>query len=281
MNFAILGGTHGNEPIGVHVIQHFKSFNQKTFLHHFETFHANPKAFQKKVRYIDSDLNRAFGSEIPIEGNEKNESIMLKNKIIGKFNFIIDLHTTTSNMGITVIITHLDSNSLNAACSLKLKFPELKIIISMRAGKDCPYTTQMTSSALTIEVGPVANNVVKAELVLKTIDLVEALLNFPFNQDFKNLKFDCYQTKGIIHYPSLVDQNTAPWFVHPELEGKDFIELKKGSPVFINSLKNTIYHEGNAIYPLFINEAAYQENNIAMEYADKLINFELFTLRQS
>ena len=269
MKFAILGGTHGNEPVGITVIENLKILTQKKYYHSFEAFHANPAAFQKKVRYVDSDLNRAFGHEPPIDGNEKVESQKLKQMIIGKFDFLIDLHTTTSNMGLTIILTHLDSNSLTAACHLKENFPELKIIVSMRAGQDCPYTTQMAPSALTVEVGPVANNVIKADLVLKSLGIVECLLDFPFNKKFNYSDFECFKTKGVLHYPPPKEEKPLRWMVHPDVEEKDFVEIKNGSPLFINSRHEIIKHTGESIYPLFINEAAYQENNIAMEYAGK------------
>lgn len=122
MNFAILGGTHGNEPVGIKVINGLNSTDTKNFVHDFKTFLANPKAYELGKRYVDSDLNRAFGKSGSSKGYEKKRSEELKGLIDGKFDFILDLHTTTSNMGLTVILTRLDEISLKAACFLKKKY---------------------------------------------------------------------------------------------------------------------------------------------------------------
>lgn len=261
MKFAILGGTHGNEPTGIKVVEHLAR-TEKCYHNSFKAFFANPVAYEKRTRYVDSDLNRAFGAgNKNAKGYEKLRAKELSNEISGHYDTLLDLHTTTSNMGTTVILTHLDEVSLKSACYLKKQNPELTIIVSVRAGKQCPYTTHMTQSGLTIEIGPIANNVVKSELVLKTYKLIEDLLNFDFKEDFDYSTIDCFKTIGIMDYPS---ENLM---LHPLVDGHDFQALENGSPLFIDIQSNVINYEGKTIYPLFINEAAYQENNTAMEYA--------------
>ena len=59
--------------------------------------------------------------------------------------------------------------------------------------------------------------------------------------------------------------------VHPSLENKDFKPLQKKAPLFINTGKEEIFYEGEeGLYPFFINEAAYQENKVAMILAKKV-----------
>lgn len=262
MKIAVIGGTHGNEPTGIEVIKHLEATSPK-FQNEYKTFFGNPKAYELGKRYVDTDLNRAFGKTGSSRGNETERLQALEKEIVGHYDFILDLHTTTSNMGPTVILTHLDEASIRAACWLKENNPELVIIVSSRAGSDCPYTTSMASSGLTVEIGPVANNVVKAELVLLTHKLVTELLNFDFQKTWELSAIECYHTQGIESYPD------GKWMVHPDIDGHDFVEVREGDPVFINMEGEIVPHKGETVHPLFINEAAYQENNTAYEYATK------------
>jgi len=264
MKLAIIGGTHGNEPVGIKVIEALQDNNKITYKNEFKTFLGNPKAYEIGKRYVDSDLNRAFGKTGTSKGYETERSAELTKEISGNFNFIFDLHTTTANMGLTVILTHLDDASLKSACYLKKLNPELKIIVSVRAGMECPYTSHMASSGLTIEVGPVANNVVNSELVLATYKMTKEILDFDFEEDFDYSSVECFKTIGLMSYPE-----KGKWMVHPSVDGHDFRKLDNGEALFINIDGEEKNYEGETIYPLFINEAAYQENNTAMEYAIK------------
>lgn len=261
MKFAIIGGTHGNEPVGIKALEGIKG---NSYLNEFKTYIGNPKAQEMGKRYVDSDLNRAFGGDDSAKGYERERSKYLVGEIKGEADFLLDLHTTTSNMGLTVILTRLDEISLKSACYLKKLNPNLVIIISVRAGKDCPYTTQMAPSGLTVEVGPVANNVINSYLVLETKKMVEQLLNFDFKEEYNYQDFDCFKTLGLMSYPESGD-----WMLHPNVDGHDFRELKNGDPLFINIQGDMLAYEGESVYPLFVNEAAYQENNTAIEYAIK------------
>ncbi|MEQ2177619.1 hypothetical protein GOODEAATRI_005416 [Goodea atripinnis] len=62
---AIFGGTHGNEMSGVTLVnlwmQNSAEIQRKEV--DIEPFITNPKAVEKCVRYVDTDLNRAFTQE--------------------------------------------------------------------------------------------------------------------------------------------------------------------------------------------------------------------------
>jgi succinylglutamate desuccinylase len=262
MKFAIIGGTHGNEPVGIKSIENLTIKSQH---HSYQTFVGNPKAYNIQKRYVDSDLNRSFGDSGKAKGYELERSKELTDQIQGQFDFILDLHTTTSNMGLTVILTKIDETSLRAACYLQELIPDLKIIVSMRAGADCPYTSALAQSALTVEFGPVSNNVVATSLVKSMHDLINKVLSFDFKQNYNYEKIECYQVFGIQSYPE-----QGGWMIHQDVDGHDFNALKSGDPIFTNINDEEITYKGeNTIYPLFVNEAAYQENNTAMEVALK------------
>ncbi len=264
MKIALVGGTHGNEPVGIEVMSLFK-LTKKSFTNDYQSFWGNPKAFEQKRRYIDCDLNRAFGKNAIRKGYEGERAKKLEEEIKGSFDFCIDLHTTTSNMGLTAILNNTHPLTQKAARFLKLEMPEVTLIEEDKLDKECNHLNRLCPAGLTIEVGPVANNVVNAELVLKTHKIVEKLLNFDFNFEVKQTPIEVYKMLGVRKYPE-----KKGWYIHPSLEGADFTELKKGAPLFINIDREVIeLEEEGPIYPFFINEAAYLEHQSAFLVAEK------------
>lgn len=268
MRIALVGGTHGNEPVGIEVMSLFR-LSQQTYKNDYQCFWGNPKAFELKKRYVDSDLNRAFGEQGKPKGYEKERAEILTNEIQGHFDFCIDLHTTTSNMGCTAILNNTHPLTQKAALSLKKFFPKLILIEEKELDHQCNHLNCLCPAGLTIEVGPVANNVINADLVLKTYTIVEHLLNFNFADDILKFDFEVFKMLRQQDYP-----NRAGWYVHPQLEGHDFIEMKKGFPWFIN-IKNEVMtmEEEGPLYPFFVNEAAYLENKSAFLIAEKKHQF--------
>lgn len=265
MRFAIVGATHGNEFTGLEVCKVLDK-NQKKYLHEYQTFIGNPEAVKLKKRYVDSDLNRSYGKHGIATGYEAQRSKEMTEAIHGKFDFLVDIHTTTSNMGMTLILTDVNEYSLNAACFLKEKFPHIKLIISVRAGDDCPYTPGLTAAGFTVEVGPIANSIVKASLVLECLEMMEELLNYDFSNKYDYSQYEVYRTHEIQYYPE-----EEGWYIHPDVDYNDFCTLSPGDPLFMNAYREVKNYEGTeVVYPLFINEAAYLENNIAMELSTKV-----------
>ena len=117
-NVAVLGGTHGNERIGVELTNEWAKTSNPFFCSTFSTkiVQANSEAIQKNIRYVDSDLNRQF-TAAALDGeecsNEKeiasklNQLLGVKNSInqaVGA-DFIIDLHSSTASTGIVLMIS--------------------------------------------------------------------------------------------------------------------------------------------------------------------------------
>lgn len=264
MNIVILGGTHGNEFTGVEVIKNLKDKPVDDFVHNYELIFANPKSHEIKKRFVDYDLNRSFGKDGQAHGYEKQRAAEIRTQVEGKFDFLIDLHTTTSNMGLTVILNYKNHLTLNAACFLKSKFPELKIIMGSDDGSRSPFVGSLCSAGLTIEVGPIANNLVHANLVFVCQQMVEQLLCWDFKKDFVKKDIEVYQTTESYFYPK------GNWYLHPEFDGTDFEELKPGDPIMINPVSEEFHFDGDkSTYPFFINEAAYFDAKIAFSTSYK------------
>ena len=143
-SIVICGGTHGNETNGVMLARYFNSLLLSNPFPHdplwknyqsidsLKVVFSNPEAMKQNVRYIDEDLNRCFllndlskrNYDTSKELNSRNVTYERKrsqklNKILGpkgsskSTDLIIDLHTTTSNTKINMIMSPKDEVNVN------------------------------------------------------------------------------------------------------------------------------------------------------------------------
>ena len=111
---AIVGGTHGNELTGAYLVKKFERNSDLIKRSSFEslTLLANPRAFGANLRYVDRDLNRCFTHEDLTNLNltsyedlrAKEIEQILSPKLDSQVDLIIDCHSTTANLGITLIL---------------------------------------------------------------------------------------------------------------------------------------------------------------------------------
>jgi aspartoacylase len=283
---AITGGTHGNELTGVYLINKFKTDPAIVKREGFETIimHTNKKAIEKCTRYIDNDLNRAFG-EKDLEDGAKSSyediSAKLINQVLGpkgtdnpNVDFIVDLHSTTSNMGLSVVIDIGSQLTWQVAAYLKDIEPKVNIFRWMGDTGDAPFVNSIAKNGFAIEVGAVPQGVLRADLLFETEKLVHHILDFfeklnrgEFKKSYKSIEI--YDFTELVDFPRDEDGNIIA-MVHPQLQDNDYTRIEKGDPLFI-SLDGEIitYDKDEAIYPLFVNEAAYYEKGFAMCLARK------------
>lgn len=273
----IVGGTHGNEFTGVYLIKKIEQdpMARRTSFETMTLF-ANPKAFAANRRYIDKDLNRCFRRADLQNLNLMSYEDLRAREIDRQFgvkgdtpvNVIVDLHTTTANMGLTVMVDDHPFN-LGLAAYLKTVNPLVNVYALPESRRAASGLPSICAFGCTIEVGPVAQSVLNAEIFQQTEALVHTVLDYleQYNQG-KTLPFDqpfiFYRHVGTIDYP----RNGAgeiEAMVHPQLQFKDYQPLYPGDPIFLTFEGKTLFYEDSTpIYPVFINEAAYYEKGIAM-----------------
>ncbi|MDJ0730561.1 MAG: aspartoacylase [Crocosphaera sp.] len=276
---ALFGGTHGNEMTGIYLV---KKFLQNPFLLERSTlevfpFLSNPKAIRLRVRYTEIDLNRCFAPEdLENLDNILYEQLLAKTihqKLLNnQINFVVDLHSTTANMGLTIILSDTNNFHLQLCSYLSLIYPELKVLyyVSTEQNKLLRSNTEL---GLTIEVGAIPQRVLDADLFVKTEQVIYSLLDYldKYNQNqieekSHNLVF--YEVFERIDYPRKGEEITA--MIHPNLQSKDYQPVNSGDPLFITFEGETITYQGDStVYPVFINEAAYYEKGIAMCFTKK------------
>ncbi|MEH2417899.1 aspartoacylase [Nostoc sp.] len=277
---AIVGGTHGNEFTGAFLIKKFAQFPHLITRPNFETVTllANPNAFAVGRRYVEKDLNRCFLKQ-DLEDATLNSYEQLQAKsiqdILGsngdkQADFILDLHSSTANMGLTIILVNNHPLNLKLAAYLSDVSPLVRVYrCSFKSIEENPFVNSLCELGFAIEVGPIAQGVLKARLFQQTEELVHAVLDYleQFNQgEIPSTKetLILYDHLSVVDYPKKQD-GTIFGMIHPELQDKDYQALNPGDPIFLTFDDKTIVYEGTStVWPIFINEAAYYEKGIAM-----------------
>lgn len=275
---AIVGGTHGNELTGIYLVKKFERFPNAIARSSFEsiTLLANPKAYAIGRRYVDTDLNRCFHPQDLENAQLSNYEAIRAKEIYQRLaslpkeqtNLTIDLHTTTANMGLTIIPSTKHPFNLQLAAYLKSVNPSVKVY-RWKDENNSPFLRSISELGCAIEVGAVAQGVLDARLFQQTEELIYAILDFvdaynrgtPFPARDTFTIYQCLQT---IDYPRNEDGEIHA-MIHPGLQFRDYEAIKPGEPMFLTFDGRAIAYQGTStVYPVFINEAAYYEKGIAM-----------------
>ncbi len=280
----IVGGTHGNELTGIYLVKKFQQFPHLLHRPSLEctTLLANPDAIAANRRYIDRDLNRCFANEDLAnpaltsyeDKRAKQIAAQLGPKSQPKADVIIDLHSTTANMGLTILPSSRHPFNLRLAAYLSTLDPLVRVCCGLQCNQDAPMLRSLSPLGCTIEVGAIAQGVINADYLQQTERLVHHILDYldAVNQG-KDLpippSLEVYQVIASVDYPRNASGDLQA-MIHPHLQFKDYEPLCDGDPMFLTFTGESILYQGeNTVYPIFINEAAYYEKKIAMTLTHK------------
>ncbi len=276
---AIIGGTHGNEFTGAYLVRKFERFPDLIKRSSLETMAllGNPKAFEVAKRYIDEDLNRCFlEQDLQNPTLSSYEALRAKtlNQILGpkgnsQVDFLLDLHSTTANMDLTLILVNQNPFNLKLAAYLSSINPLVRIYSWTQPGRENSFLNSLCELGLAFEIGPIAQGLLNASSFQKMEELVYAVLDYleKFNQGTApptTNSLTLYQHLKVVDYPK-DRQGEIQAMVHPQLQDLDYSPLNPGDPMFLKFDGQSIAYEGEStVWPIFINEAAYYEKGIAM-----------------
>lgn len=278
----IVGGNHGNEFTGIYLVKKFHNHPDLVHRSSFETLSllGNPQAITARVRYVEKDLNRCFvqlsNEDKPANYEElraREIQTILKPKIPDIEDVIIDLHTTTSNMGLCIILGNRHPILLELAAVLNAINPLVKVYLHEQP-KGSGFLRSLSDLGFALEVGPVPQSILNAELFQQTEQLIYTSLDYFENYNLgknllRNNTLTVYRSIGVIDYPRSED-GEIQGMIHPQLQFRDYEPLHPGEPMFMTFSGEEIVYKGNDIvYPIFINEAAYYEKGIAMHISQK------------
>ncbi|MEH2434987.1 MAG: aspartoacylase [Nostoc sp.] len=280
---AIVGGNHGNELTGVHLVKKFQQYPNLIDRASFETLAllGNLKAIEEGKRYIDKDLNRCFtnqGLQNPQLSSYEDTRAKAIQQILQPQNqpfvdVIVDLHSTTANMGLSLIFCDMHPFLLRLGAYLSSINPMVKVFVNQQS-REGGFLRSLCELGFVIEVGAVAQNILNAELFQQTEQLIYGILDYfegcsQGNIPQINNTLTFYQYIKSVDYPRS-NCGEIKAMIHPHLQFRDYEPLNPGDPMFITFEGKDIFYEGEStVYPIFINEAAYYEKGIAMHLSQK------------
>ena len=280
----IAGGTHGNERTGVALVQHWQQnpaeIRGTTFA--TRTLLSNPDAIRRNIRFVDRDLNRSFLPHHLEDGAAKAYEIRRAREITvwmaaeqeKRRTFAIDLHTSTACMG-TTLITNSDPINLAIALAAQKELEGARVYSFADSDRINSCLRAAAHGGLGIEIGPIPQGVLRHEILEKTRTAVACVLAVleRFNRgelEPPDPQGPLYRHDRHVAFPE-TSPEAPPVFIHRALEGRDYLPLHPGQPIFAD-LAGRIWHfDGPEVrYPVFINEAAYYNENIAFSMTRKI-----------
>ncbi|MEK7525006.1 MAG: succinylglutamate desuccinylase/aspartoacylase family protein [Patescibacteria group bacterium] len=117
----VVGGLHGDESSGVDLVRRL----QKVGLNNIKAVVANPEAVGKKVRFLETDMNRSFGVETPISLEERRASNLKKEFLV--CDAVIDVHNTRAR-GTTCAITVCEPNKFHLGLATYFGFTKVVVM---------------------------------------------------------------------------------------------------------------------------------------------------------
>jgi len=289
----IVGGTHGNELTGIYLV---KQCQKEKLDENYSSFSlgyllANSRAIKENRRYIDIDLNRSFKlpdlSDANLQHYESKLAKTINNELgpkgQSKTDFIIDLHTSTANMQINIVITRIDKFHLQLASYLKQTLLDVTVTSEAELLGDHHFLESIAPNGVLIEIGSIAQGCIEYPIIEKTRQAMLACLEFVelYNNDSvpdlpEVLETFSYYSK--VKFP-LDEMGEISASVHPSLIGKAYPLLKKGDLIFKTFAGEDIPYSGETTHLSFINEAAYYDKKIAMCLCEQA-NYSLKTNRR-
>ncbi len=264
----------------------------------FRTPPGAARLLARRVRFVDVDLNRQFSAEVlasPASPEEPREIALAKalDKALGPKSsaspaqdLVIDLHTTTSNMGMTLVVQDMDSVSIGACAAVKEELEAdgipTRILWERTTREESPYLFSLGRHGVLVEVGPIATGIVEAGVVADMREATERLLEF-----FQRLNdhgeaaraaeaegreapppawgggpVEVYEDLGIkVAPPQPLEDDVAMPMFHAELQDQDWVPLRVGQGLFELPCGEVITYKGehgDDVVPIFVNEAGYQ-----------------------
>jgi len=292
----LVGGTHGNEPTGYHLVREYQR-NQHLQKYNFEcsALVANPLAVEMNKRYVDFDLNRSFRQkDIDDIANlhlyESTRALHLS-KTIGRdasesADVILDLHNTTANTGVLLLMSAEDIFSHQIAEYVKRHHSADVKLAQWDTVMQDSYLPSIGKSGMTVEVGPVPQGCLTSKIYHEAREAIELALEFieKHNETVADMSEDdilklpkntveSFRRIGSIDYPRDREGDLIG-MVHANLQDRDFIPLEHGDLILerfdgsVVEWDQTPY--SHPVYPYFINESAYYEKEVAFAIAQKV-----------
>lgn len=152
----VLGCVHGDETIGAKIINYLKKIKIRNGTLVLKI--GNPLARLKNKRFIDQDLNRSFPGNST--GNHEEKLAYKLKLLISSADFVIDIHTSTTNTKPLVIVTKTNKsvekllNALNPSrvVIMDKNISKKALIYYCKAGLSLEYGKNISEKLITKDI---------------------------------------------------------------------------------------------------------------------------------
>ena len=278
----LVAGTHGNEINGIFLFEQWEKLPLLINTYGIKTQNVigNPEAKKAGKRYIHKDLNRSFEKESYLNSKSSNFESGRANELVNIYGeggekpcqIALDFHTTTSCMGSCLVLYGRRDADL-ALASLIQNQLGLPIYLHESDQKQTGFLVESWPCGLVVEIGPIGQGLLNARIISQTKLILETLMEQIHR--IENLTFN-FPDKLLIHrHIKSIDfprdkKGNIDGYVHSLRQSRDWQKLKKNDELFYKFDGEIIRFEEDEPYvPVFINEAAYVEKNIAMSFTKK------------
>ncbi|MEK7099348.1 MAG: succinylglutamate desuccinylase/aspartoacylase family protein [Patescibacteria group bacterium] len=155
-NLLFLAAVHGDEGFSIPILQGL----ERDFPQCFSWVVANEEALRRGIRFTDTDLNRSAPGESASPHYEMRRAAQILETAKG-YRFVIDVHGTTAESGIFVIV----SNPTPCNIALAAALPIANVVIwASKPPRKFGSLTQFVDCGVGIECGPKNSIVVQEDL---------------------------------------------------------------------------------------------------------------------
>ncbi|MCP9805449.1 aspartoacylase [Cyanobium sp. T1B-Tous] len=278
----VVAGTHGNERNAPWLLDHWSQ--QPGALAscglELELVVGNPAAYAQNRRYLERDLNRCFAPALLADPALAGPDLQRARELVARHGpeadvpclVALDLHSTTSAMGNSLVIYGRRPTDLALAAGLQARLG-LPIYLHEADTVQTGFLVERWPCGLVIEVGPVPQGVITAQICRQTQLAVEAALAVLAAAQTGDLRLPpqllVHRHLCSLDLPRRPDGSPAAC-LHPALQHRDWWPLQPGDPVFSGPGGEPIGFvpppglEDQPAWPVFVNEAAYGEKGIAL-----------------
>jgi aspartoacylase len=277
----VVAGTHGNERNAVHRLPRWRQAPELLDPRGLTVIftEGNPQAIREGRRYVDRDLNRAFLPALLDDPDHQELEIRRARDLLATWGprgrtpcaVALDLHSTTAAMGNSLVVYGRRPADLALAAGLQVRLG-LPVYLHEADPAQRGYLVERWPCGLVIEVGPVPQGVLSARIGEQTeLALATALAVLA---DAREGRLRLPERLVIHRHLRSLDvprdgRGRPRASLHPWLQDRDWRPLRAADPLFLApDGRVELWQPGPAdpemVWPVFINEAAYEEKGIAL-----------------
>ena len=292
----MVAGTHGNERNAPWLLRHWQDHPDSLATAGLNVRFAlgNPAAYAQNQRYIEKDLNRCFSHGLLEDQRHQELEVVRARQLLASHGsagcqpcaVAIDLHSTTSGMGSSLVVYGRRPTDLALAAGIQGRLG-LPIYLHEADLQQTGFLIEQWPCGLVIEVGPVPQGLVQARICEQSQLALEASLAVLADANRGDLRLP----ESLVvhrHLTSLDVPRGADGLpsacIHPGRQSRDWWSLRPGDPLFQTPSNEVIgfdpgalelpgHHVADAnlddLVAVFINEAAYGEKGIALSLASR------------